>query len=183
MRKIILSLAISFDGYIEGPNREIDWLSFSEETGLVLNKFLQEIDTVLYGRVSYEAWGTYSPAEDAADFEKSFYSKLHAMRKYVFSTTESQFPGNPVVVQSDIREAMQDLKRQPGKNIWLYGGSGLITSFMNLDLVDEFYIAVYPIVLGAGKPLFKDIDHRVPLKLREVKPAKSGAVLFTYERA
>ena len=78
MRKIILSLAVSFDGFIEGPNKEIDWLSFTPETGEVLNKFLQEIDTVLYGRVSYEAWGTYQPAADAADFEKNFYSKLNS---------------------------------------------------------------------------------------------------------
>lgn len=183
MRKIILCLAVSFDGYIEGPNGEIDWLSFSEETGKALNKFLQDIDTVLYGRVSYEAWGNYEPAEDGADFEKDFYSKLHAMRKYVFSTSKSQFPGNPVVVQSGIKKSMEDLKKQPGKNIWLYGGGSLITTFMNLDLVDEFQIAVYPIVLGAGKPLFKDIDHRVPLKLISVESYESGAVLFTYQRA
>ena len=182
MRKIILSLAVSFDGFIEGPNKEIDWLSFTPETGEVLNKFLQEIDTVLYGRVSYEAWGTYQPAADAADFEKNFYSKLNSMKKYVFSSTKPAFDGNPTVVQSDIREAMQALKKQPGKNIWLYGGSGLITTFMNLDLVDEFMIAVMPVILGAGKPLFKDIDHRVKLQLLEVKGSPSGAVQFTYAR-
>ncbi len=177
-----MSLAISFDGFIEGPNGEIDWLSFSEETGEVLNKFLQEIDTVLYGRVSYEAWGTYQPAEDGPDFEKNFYEKLHGMKKYVFSTTKSDFEGDPVVVQSDIKKHMQELKAKPGKNIWLYGGGSLITTFMNLDLVDEFSIAVYPVVLGAGKPLFKDIDHRVHMKLLKVEPDKSGAVLFNYAR-
>lgn len=183
MRKIILSLAISFDGYIEGPKGEIDWLSFSEEAGTMLNNFLQDIDTVLYGRVSYEAWGNYQPAADAEGFEKDFYSKLHAMHKYVFSNTKSQFPGNPVVMQSDIKKQMQDLKKQPGKNIWLYGGGSLITTFMNLDLVDEFQIAVYPIILGAGKPLFKDIDHRVPLKLIEAKGFEGGVMFYKYERA
>src|SRR5687768_8980205 len=182
MRKIILSLAISFDGFIEGPNGEIDWLSFSEETGEVLSQFLEEIDTVLYGRVSYEAWGAYEPAEDAAEFEKNFYRKLDCMRKYVFSTTKSKFAGNPVVVQSGIKKTIDELKDQPGKNIWLYGGSSLITTFMNLDLVDEFKIAVYPIILGAGKPLFKNIDHRVKLKLIEVEESKIGAVMYTYER-
>lgn len=177
-----MSLAISFDGYIEGPNGEIDWLSFTPETGEVLNHFLHGIDTVLYGRVSYEAWGTYQPAQDAEDFEKNFYGKLHSMTKYVFSNTQSKFEGNPVVVQTDIKKAMQELKNKPGKNIWLYGGSSLITTFMNLDLVDEYMIAVYPVVLGAGKPLFKDIDHRVNLKLLKVEPSRSGAVMFNYAR-
>ena len=177
-----MSLAVSFDGYIEGPNKEIDWLSFDEETGEALNNFLQEIDTVLYGRVSYEAWGTYQPAEDAPEFEKEFYSKLHGMTKYVFSNTKSHLEGDPVVVQSNIKKAMQELKSQPGKHIWLYGGSGLITTFMNLNLVDEMMIAVYPVILGGGKSLFKDIDHRVKLKLLEVKESKSGAVQFTYAR-
>lgn len=183
MRKIIMSLAISFDGYIEGPNGEIDWLSFTEETAEFLNNFLDGIDTVLYGRVSYEAWGAYQPGEDAADFEKNFYRKLNGMKKYVFSQQKSSFDGNPVVVQSGIKEVMEDLKKQPGKDIWLYGGSSLITTFMNLDLVDEFQVAVSPIILGAGKPLFQGIDHRVKLKLLDVKPGKSGEVLFIYERS
>lgn len=181
MRKIILCLAVSFDGYIEGANGEIDWISFTEETGEVLNKFLEDIDTVLYGRTSYEAWGTYKPTDEGADSEQSFYSKLHKMQKYVFSTTQSSFPGNPIVVQKDIKKTMQELKKQPGKNIWLYGGSSLITTFMNLDLVDEFSIAVYPVILGAGKPLFKDVDHRVNMKLRDIKNYEGGVVLFNYE--
>lgn len=182
MRKIILSLAISFDGYIEGPNQEIDWLTFSEETGQFLNNFLRGIDTILYGRVSYEAWGTYKPADDSPDSEKEFYKTFAAMKKYVFSSTRAEFEGNPAVVQSGIKEAMLELKQQPGKNIWLYGGSGLITTFMNLDLVDEYWIGVYPIVLGAGKPLFKDIDHRVKLRLIEAKGDSSGVLMVKYAR-
>lgn len=177
-----MSLAISFDGFIEGPNGEIDWLEFNEETADSLNKFLEGIDTVLYGRTSYEAWGTYQPAPGSADFEKTFYAKLHAMKKYVFSATQSHFAGDPVVIGSGIKEAMEDLKKQPGKDIWLYGGSSLITTFMNLHLVDEYQIAVAPVILGAGKPLFKDIDHRVQLQLVKTETSASGTVLFVYER-
>lgn len=182
MRKIILSLAISFDGYIEGPNGEIDWISFSDEAGQMLNNFIKGIDTILYGRVSYEAWGTYEPGGESMEAENSFYNSIHRMKKYVFSTTRTEFPGNPIVVQSGIAEAMNELKKQPGKDIWLYGGSSLITTFMNLDLVDKYLIAVYPVVLGAGKPLFKDINHRIPLRLVNVEKYKEGEVLFTYER-
>ncbi len=182
MRKIILSLAVSFDGFIEGPNREVDWLTFSEETGKVLNKFLQEIDTILYGRVSYESWGNYNPPENSSAFEKDFYGAVNKMTKYVFSTSIEKFDGNRVIIQSEIKSAMQNLKQKPGKDIWLYGGSGLISTFMNMDLIDEFRIAVFPIILGAGNPLFKDVQHRVRLKLLDIKAGQSGVVEFKYER-
>jgi dihydrofolate reductase len=183
MRKVILSLATSFDGFIEGPNRETDWLTFTEETGKALGKFLNEIDAVLYGRVSYEAWGNYIPSENSPAFEKDFYNKLNGMNKYVFSSLRGNFPGNPIVVRSDIKETISNMKQQPGKNIWLYGGAGLISTFVNLDLVDEFRIAVFPIILGSGKSLFNNIDHRVKLKLIDVKAGQSGVVEFKYERA
>jgi dihydrofolate reductase len=182
MRKIILSLITSFDGFIEGPNREIDWITFDEETGKALNKFLSEIDTVLYGRVSYESWGTYTPPEDSADFEKDFYKRLHKMKKYVFSLSKNKFEGNPVVINSDINGAMERLKRESGKDIWLYGGSGLVSTFMNLDLIDEFRVAIAPVILGAGNPMFKEVNHRVKLKLLDVKPSASGVVEFHYQR-
>src|SRR5262245_41554637 len=102
MRKIILTLAVSLDGFIEGPNREIDWIEFTEETGNALGKFLEEIDTVLYGRVSYEAWGNYSPPENGSDFEKNFYAALNQMTKFVFSRSKTAFGGNPTVVRTGI---------------------------------------------------------------------------------
>jgi len=182
MRKIILTLAVSLDGFIEGPNREIDWIEFSEETGKALGKFLTEIDTVLYGRVSYEAWGNYSPGDNSSDFEKDFYSLLNKMTKYVFSSSKTKFEGNPILVKSGFEHIIQNLKQRPGKDIWLYGGAGLISTFVNLNLVDEFRLAVFPIILGAGNPLFKEIKHRVKLKLLEVKSGKSGIVELYYER-
>jgi dihydrofolate reductase len=183
MKKIILSLATSFDGYIEGPNGEIDWLSFDEETGTALSAFLAEIDTVLYGRISYEAWGNYQPPANSAEFEKHFYSKLHQMRKYIFTSSNKTFDGNVSVVNSEIEKVVHELKQKDGKNIWLYGGASLINTFMNLNLIDEYSVAVSPIILGAGKPLFSNINHRVNLKLLDVKAGSSGVVEFKYEKA
>ena len=182
MRKVILSLAVSFDGYIEGPNKEIDWIEFSPESATALGKFMQEIDTILYGRVSYEAWGNYVPTEESPDFIKEFYDITAPMKKYVFSTTKNSFEGNPIVVQDNIAETIEELKRQPGKNIWLYGGGSLITTFLNLDLVDEFQLAICPVILSAGTPLFKDINHRIKLDLREVSSGNGGIISITYER-
>lgn len=182
MRKIILSLATSFDGFIEGPNREIDWITFTEETGIALNQFLMEVDTIMYGRVSYELWGNYTPPESNSDFEKDFYSRVSKMKKYVFTSSKKKFEGNPVVVNADIFQAIEKLKREPGKDIWLFGGSGLVSTFMNLNLIDEFRIAVFPVILGDGNPMFKDIKHRVNLKLLDIKQGAAGIVEFNYER-
>jgi dihydrofolate reductase len=99
----------------------------------------------------------------------------------VFSKSKQQFDGNPTVVKSDIPELIKKLKQQPGKNIWLYGGAGLISTFMNLNLIDEFRIAVMPVILGQGKPLFKEIENRLKLKLVEIKTSKAGVLGIRYE--
>ncbi len=181
MRKIILNLAASFDGFIEGPNGEIDWIVFDKEGGSELSDFLNEIDTVLYGRVSYEMWGNYPVTDNSSDFEKYFYGALNKMHKYVFSTTKDRFEGNPIVMRSDIEDSIKTLRQQPGKNIWLYGGAELISTFMNLNMVDEFRIAIMPVILGKGKPLFKEINNRTNLKLTWVKTSKSGVMQVCYE--
>jgi dihydrofolate reductase len=182
MRKIILTLAVSLDGFIEGPDREIDWIEFTPETGDALGRFLKEIDTVLYGRISYEMWGAYKPGTEASEFEKDFYRKLDKTKKYVFSTTKTEFEGAPTVVSDNIKETIETLKQQPGKHIWLYGGASLITTFINLDLVDEFRLAVFPVILGAGNPLFKNIARRVKLKLLKVEGSKMGIAELWYAR-
>jgi dihydrofolate reductase len=182
MRKIILCLATSLDGYIEGPNGEIDWMEFSEETGKALSTFLQEIDTILYGRVSYEAWGNYTPPENAPAFEKDFYEITNSMQKYVFSRSKTAFEGEPIVIQNNLEQTMRELKAKPGKNIWLYGGASLVTGFVNAGLIDEFRIAVIPIILGSGKPLFKDIQKRVKLKLLKIDSDDTGIVSYNYQK-
>jgi dihydrofolate reductase len=181
MRKVILSLAASLDGYIEGPNREIDWMEFNEETGKALGAFLDEIDTIFYGRVSYEAWGYYMPPETASDFEKEFYYRTGKMKKYVFSGSTGNFKGDPAVINSDLSNAIEDIRQQTGKHIWLYGGAGLISSLANVNLIDEIRIAVMPIILGDGNPLFKDIQHRIKLKLLSIDSGISGVVGLNYE--
>lgn len=183
MKKIILSAATSLDGFIEGPDREVDWLSFSEETANVLEEFLKEIDSVFYGRVSYEAWGNYTPGEGDKEIANAFYAKLRKMRKYVFSTTTHSFPGDPVVIKEDVENAVNKLKQESGRNIWLYGGADLVTTFVNLNLIDEYRIAVFPIILGSGRPLFRGIEHRVKLKLHGVKTGSSGVGEYRYMKS
>lgn len=182
MRKVILSAAISFDGFIEGPNGEIDWIIFGEQEGASdLLQLVDEIDTVIYGRVSYELWGNPEITDASSDFEKKFNGAIVTMDRYVFSRTKTEFEGNATAIGGGAAELVNDLKSKPGKNIWLYGGSKLITTFMNLDLVDEFWLGVMPVILGNGKPLFANVENRHRLRLKHSKPSPSGAIGVRYE--
>jgi len=183
MRKIILDLAVTLDGFIEGSNGEIDWLVRDENTdfGDILNNILVGIDSIFYGRVSYDLWGNYQPDENASLKLREAYKLLHSKTKYVFSTTKSYDNHKATIINSNIKERVQEILQQPGENIWLYGGGKLTTTFINLSLVDIYRLAVHPVILGSGKPLFKDIKERVDLKLIDVKSSKSGVILMSYE--
>lgn len=181
MRKIVLSVAVTLDGFIEGPNGEIDWIASVQDDEATFEstfgELISSIDTIFYGRISYDLWGNYQPDEQAPPMIKQLYEEIHTKKKYVFSKTKS----GENVIHGDIKAAVQEIQQQPGKDIWLYGGGQLITSFINLGLVDVFRIAIYPVVLGAGKPLFKEIQDRVGLKLVDVKSSKGGVLAVHYE--
>ncbi|KIL42564.1 dihydrofolate reductase family protein [Jeotgalibacillus soli] len=173
-RKIFLDLAVTLDGFIEGPKGEVDWCIMDPD--MDFNKFLNQIDTILYGRKSYDLWGQYKP-----DTEKEIWGSVHSKEKYVFSKTRKKSENNVTFINENIEEEIIKLKNKPGKDIWHYGGASLITTFINLGLVDEFRLSVHPIILGEGKPLFIDIKQRVTLKLVETKRFSSGVVQLCYQ--
>lgn len=180
MKKIILDLAVTLDGFIEGPNGEVDWCIMEEGDGSDFIDFVAGIDTIFYGRVSYELWGNYQPHENASPVVKEVYKAIPTKTKYVFSTTKTNDDSHAIFIHSNVKERVMEIKQRPGKDIWLYGGGKLITSFMNLGLIDIFRLAVHPVILGSGKPLFKDIKERVGLKLTGIKSSRSGVILLTY---
>jgi dihydrofolate reductase len=140
-----------------------------------------DIDTIFYGRISYELWGNYQPHESASLKLKNAYKLLHSKTKYVFSTNVTNDNSGAIFINSDIQRNVVEILQQPGKNIWLYGGGKLTTTFINLGLVDIYRLAVHPVILGNGKPLFKDIKERVRLKSGNATVSKSGVILLTYE--
>lgn len=176
-RKIILDLAVTLDGYIEGKNGEVDWCIM--EPDMDFSKFLNQIDTILYGRKSYDMWGEFSP-ETTDEAEKEMWELVHSKEKIVFSKTLNKTDSKVNYLNNTIKEEMLKLKDQPGKDIWLYGGSSIITTFINLGLVDEFRLSVHPVILGEGKPLFIDIKQRVNLQLVNSRTFKSGVVQLIY---
>lgn len=178
MKKIILDLAITLDGFIEGPNGEIDWCILDDD--MDFDGFLSTIDTIFYGRVSYDMWGNYRPDENAGPEENNLWKAVHAKNKYVFSSQKRE-DKNAVFIDSDIAETVAEIKKQDGKDIWLYGGASLIKTFIDLNLIDIYRISVHPIALGKGKPLFEDMKNRLNLKLMKTNVFKSGVVQLIYE--
>ncbi|GAA0336075.1 dihydrofolate reductase family protein [Bacillus carboniphilus] len=178
-RKILLDLAVTLDGFIEGPKGEVDWCIMDPEMNF--NNFLNQIDTILYGRKSYDLWGQYKPDTKLSDTEKEIWGLVHSKEKYVFSKAQKKSENNVIFINENIEEEIIKLKNKPGKDIWLYGGASLITTFINLGLVDVFRLSVHPIILGEGKPLFIDIKQRVNLKLVETKRFSSGVVQLCYQ--
>ncbi|WP_391574134.1 dihydrofolate reductase family protein [Cohnella sp.] len=177
-RKIILDLAVTLDGFIEGKQGEVDWCIMDSE--MEFNHFLNQIDTILYGRKSYDLWGEFTPEIEQTDSEKEFWELVHSKEKYVFSRTQKGTDNKAIFINDSILEKVNELKNKPGKDIWLYGGASLITTFINLGLVDEFRLSVHPVVLGEGKPLFVDIKQRLNLKIVSTRTFSSGVVQLIY---
>jgi dihydrofolate reductase len=169
MRKVILQLAVSLDSYIEGPGGEFDWCFTDDDYGMT--DFFKRIDAIFIGRKSYELalsmGGTVPPG-------------FPVLKEYVFSRSLDQVAGDRVLVKGELADAVARIKKEPGKDIWLFGGASLLTAFINHGLVDEMALAVHPILLGAGKPLFQHIPGRIPLKLVSSKPYPSGLVMLHY---
>lgn len=180
-RKVILNLAVSLDGFIEGPNGEIDWCIMEDD--MQFDKFLEQIDTILFGRKSYDLWTEYQPNNNTSQSEYYMWELMQNTHKYVFSHTLQHANTTTTYIKDDIVATMNHLKTQPGKDIWLYGGSSIVTTFLNQNLVDELQLSVHPIILGEGKPLFAGITDRKQLELYTVNTYKSGVVQLIYRKS
>jgi len=137
LRKVILNLAVSLDGFIEGPNGEFDWCFTDQDYGM--KAFMKRIDAVFMGRKSYEVvkkMGGENP-----------YPKL---KNYVFSRTLNHVDAGSILVNGDLEQEVKAIMHQRGKDIWLFGGASLVTSFVNANLVDELWLAVHPLLLGGA---------------------------------
>jgi len=178
MRKVILDLAITLDGFIEGPNGEIDWCIMDDD--MDFDGFLSSIDTIFYGRVSYDTWGNFQPDANANEAEQKLWRDVHTKKKYVFSTQNSQ-DDKATLISSDIVNKVAEIKRQDGKDIWLFGGASVIKTFIQLGLIDNYRLSVHPIVLGSGKLLFENLNERIELTLIKANMFESGVVRLIYE--
>lgn len=182
MRRIIVSNYASLDGFFAGPNGEIDWFVWDQETADYSKDLIESIDTILFGRVTYELMAGYWPKADPASEDPVIIDAMNNLPKIVFSKTlEKVTWTNSRLVRENVAEEISEMKQQSGRDMVIYGSGSLVSYLTQLGLIDEYRIFVNPVVLGSGKPLFKDLANRVYLKLLKTKTFNCGVVLLHYQ--
>jgi dihydrofolate reductase len=153
MRKVVLFIASSLDGYIARENGDIDWLPENVASGY--DEFYKTIDTVVMGKQTYNQMLTFGayPYQDK--------------KSYVFTRNNNQTKNKNTEFVSDVDKFVKDIISNSGKNIWLVGGAEVISSFVNRRFVDEIILSIIPVILGKGIPLFKNIQIETKLELIE----------------
>jgi len=184
MRKLIYSMGVSLDGFIAGPDGDIDWSAPDEELHRFHNQQQRETGADLYGRRLYEAmryWETAEVQPSSPDHELEFARVWKETPKIVFSRTLEQVEGNARLVRDNAAEEVARLKEEPGDDLAV-GGAGLASTFIKLGLVDEYRLFVSPVVLGGGTPYFPTLDERINLELVETQTFGSRVTYVRYRR-
>ena len=172
MRKVVLYIATSLDGYIAGEEGDIDWLFTDHDTDYGYYDFYSTIDTIIMGRKSYE--GILRVGEFPYKEKKC----------YVFSKSLSYTGCENVEVVNDLNSGLflKDLVETEGDDIWLLGGGRLISSFMKYDLIDRIIISIHPLIIGGGVPLFERCNVPSEWSLDNVESFASGLVQISYNK-
>ena len=184
MRKLIYSMGVSLDGFIAGPNGEIDWSAPDEELHRFHNQQTREMGAHLCGRRLYEEmvyWETADENPSAAEHELEFARIWKSMPKIVFSKTLEKIEGNARLVRDGVAEEVAELKEQPGKDLAV-GGAGLASTLIKLGLIDEYRLFVSPVVLGGGTHYFPALEERINLELVETQTFGSRVAYVRYRR-
>ena len=184
MRKVIMLNRVSVDGFFAGPNGEIDWFIHDPEVDKAAHEMMQA-DTLLFGRLTYEMFFSYWPhvAADpnASIGERALAGELSLMTKVVFSTTLKEVKWeNSRLSKGDLAEEVRKLKQGDGTDITIFGSGSIVQQLANEGLIDGYLIIVTPVVLGAGKTLFSDVE-KTNLELVGARSFRSGNVLLHYE--
>lgn len=187
MRKIVFLNHVSLDGFVAGPNGEMDWINAPQELFDWGSTLTDQADTALYGRITYGMMKNYWPAAgtktNASKHDKEHSAWYNKVTKVVVSKTlKDEGAEKTIIIRDHVAKNIQKLKEQPGKNIQMYGSPSIIQELLNADLIDEFYLSVNPIILGKGKPLFTNIQKRMKFGLVETKTFPQGVVLLHYAK-
>lgn len=171
---------IALDGFFEGPKRELDWHNVDSEFNEFADRQLSTVDTLLFGRVTYQMMASFWPT--ATESDPIIANKMNSLAKLVFSRTLSTVDwNNSRLIKGNIAEEVSKLKNQPGKDIAILGSAAILSALMEANLIDEHRLMIAPIILGAGNPLFSNLERRHPLKLLRSMTFKSGNVLLVYQ--
>jgi dihydrofolate reductase len=184
VRKLIYSMSVSLDGFIAGPDGEIDWSAPDEELHRFHNERTRELGAHFCGRRLYETmlyWETADESSSAPAHELEFARIWKDLPKIVFSKTLESVEGKARLARDSMADEVARLKAAPGKDMAV-GGAGLASGFSRLGLIDEYRLFVSPVVLGGGTPYFPALDDRIDLELVETQTFGSRVVYLRYRR-
>ena len=179
MRRIVAAEYVSLDGVMEEPA----WTGpyFDEELGKAQLDLLFASDALLLGRVTYQGFAAAWPSMTD---EQGFADRMNGLPKFVVSTSLTEVEwNNSSLIEDNVAEEVSRLKEQPGQDILIYGSGDLVRTLMEHDLIDEYRLMVFPIVLGSGKRLFGDGTDKTSLKLADTGTTTAGVVILTYRPA
>jgi dihydrofolate reductase len=177
MRKTVAGLFISLDGVVEAPYKwQFD--NFDEDMMAAMGAHIDQEDTILLGRVTYQEWAPYWPTST----DEPYASHINNIRKYVVSTTLDKVEWqNSTLIKANLAQEIAGLKQQLGKNIGIAGSPTLVNSLLQADLLDELTLMVHPVVVGSGKRLFTEGGELKRLRLVGSKMTRTGVSLLTYQ--
>jgi dihydrofolate reductase len=180
LRRLIASEMVSVDGFFAGANGELDWFVQSEELDTFATNLLDSVDTILYGRITYQMMAGYWPRASGR-----FADRTNQLPKLVFSSTLDETPwgewNNARPLKGSLADEVAKLKNEPGGDIVIYGSGRVVQALTRLGAIDEYRLVVNPVVLGAGRPLFDGLDEKRNLRLTEAASWPSGCVALTYQ--
>jgi dihydrofolate reductase len=185
MRKLVLFLHTSLDGFVAGTKGEIDWIKVDEDIFEYVGKQTDDADTALYGRVTYQLmegyWPTAGNQPNASKHDIQHSNWYNRVEKVVASKSmrDSKI-ANTHIISDNLLEEIIKLKQQPGKNILIFGSPTIAHSLMSDNLIDDYWLFVNPVLLGQGIPLFKGIHDKINLKLMESPIFSSGVIGLHY---
>ena len=188
MRKLKLQVQLSVDGFMAGPNGEMDWTvsNWDEELKAFVTVLTDSVDTIVLGRRLAEGFIPHW-AGVAADLDSPEHAagvKFTDAKKVVFSQTLDDSPwNNTVIAKGELITEISHLKNQAGGDIIVYGGSEFVSNLIKYGLIDELFLFINPVALGKGLPLFSTLDGEQPLVLETSKPFSCGVVLTQYRKA
>ena len=181
MRSIIVCNWLSLDGFIAGPQGETDWFSWSDEIAAFYKQMQSTVDTILFGRKTYELMAAYWPTAQSDAEDPAIVAHMNGSKKIVYSGTLFSANWNNTVIHQTIDPAIvREWKAAPGKDMIVYESASVVSALTGSGLVDRFYIMICPILLGNGKQLAGGLDHFVKLNKPELVPFATGGVLLKY---
>ncbi|MGW7807515.1 dihydrofolate reductase family protein [Staphylococcus xylosus] len=189
MRKLVVFLHSSLDGFVEGPQGAMDigWITYNHELEDFANEVLQTADTIVWGRKTYEMmydyWPTVPSNENASEHELNHAKWIENVEKVIFSKALNSVDWhNSRLVKKNVKDEIIHMKQQEGEDIVVLGSPRFAHYLMQLDVVDEYKITVSPTLIGKGLPLFQNIHEQVDLKLTDSKTFESGALGLIYQK-